>query len=961
MKLSSTKHISYILASIFAIGMLTACNDEIECDVPTADEPGIPVSVNIKYQIGDMPQLSRAEMAEGRDKEINSLWIAFYDGDGNLKHEYSGSAGQIGQMDQEFRAIKDLKISTGTYTIVAVANPTGNYGVRLGEGGTNTPTDLMQLLSESKTLEQYKNIAVRIDPGSVDTPTGNLVMQGIYLSNDTHDKNATSDFWAEKFSTEKVVINRSGNASVTLPGAIHFRRLISHVKFNFSYDAGNIRSFDPVSATIHNIPTLSWLAERSDSTPGNTVTNAGDTSGDADAFTSSQRFYNFNKSGNTYSIDWYQMENRRKAVETVTSYAQREEERKNDDGTNTGMYIPLCGNSGTTYEKNNNATFLTFNVRMTLIDNRTVDATYTIHLGYCEGNGNDKFADYNCRRNYKYTYNVKINNVNKIEVEAQRSTESYEHGAEGVITDVSAAFFNADSHFEQYIVLFTPEELSTLKWTMRIYTNQRDFITITDENYTDYPEKYYNWVEFIPNNRNNSTYCATYNPNNVIKLTDLKNYTKNNRGNYFTMFVNEYIYENQAASGHYGDLTPSWKEYVNIPDRTMWLKVEENRSTDGESILIKSKYAVQQKSLQTYYGIAASNPAQSLALEHINESEKVKFSVPYAASSHGGRFQTANRIQLIDNNGNITGNTLQWSTYMNLNALETGYGVPQMNSNRDHYEACLNRNRDLNGNSRIDANEMRWFVPSMNQYIRFVMGAQSLTSPIYDFSDKTIGSNATETHFFSAEGGTLWAEEYMSTANGNDNATYVRCARYLGVDQTTIPSVLPAQPAFEKINGKNKIIFHYGNESLRSKVNGTLTWHYVNSEYNRPYKAFEYKGQSDDIDLTKDNPFDKSGTQMTTKLWFDNINNTNPCDKFNTNGETGWRTPNQVEMAAIMNEDGASLSSKRYLTTTREYFINKGQGSTQQRCMGVLGGSNIAVAVSLPDNVLLRCVRDVEP
>lgn len=957
MKLSSTKHISYILASIFAIGMLTACNDEIECDVPTADEPGIPVSVNIKYQIGDMPQLSRAEMAEGRDKEINSLWIGFYDGNGDLKHEYSGPADQIGQMDQDFKAIKDLKVSTGTYTIVAVANPTGNYGVRLGERGTNTPTDLMQLLSESKTLEQYKNIAVRIDPGSVDTPTGNLVMQGIYLSNDTHDKNATSDFWAEA-STKTVVINRSGNASVTLPGAIHFRRLISHVKFNFSYDTNKIQSFDPVSATIHNIPTLSWLAERLDGMPGNAVTNAGDTSGDADAFTSSQRFYNFNKSGNTYSIDWYQMENRRKAVETVTSYAQREKERQNDDGTNTGMYIPLCGNSGTTYEKNNNATFLTFNVRMTLTDKRTVDATYTIHLGYCEGSGNDKYADYNCRRNYKYTYNVKINDVKKIEVEAQRSAESYEHGAEGVITKVDAAFFNADSHFEQYIVQFTSEELSTLKWSMRIYTNQRDFITITDENYSTFDEKYYNWVEFIPNNNNNSdTYCAEYNPNNVIKLTELKDKT----GGYFTMFINEYIYEDQATSGHYGDLTPSWKEYVNIPDRTMWLKVEENRSTDGESVLITSKYAVQQKSLQTYYGIAASNPDQSLALEHINESEKVNFKIlDHKASDHGGRYQTAEKIKLLDDKGNIQSglNSPYWGTSLNLNALETGYGVPKISDGVEHPYACLNRNRDLNGNGRIDANEMRWFVPSMNQYIRFVMGAQSLSSPIYDFSDKTLGAYASYYHYFSAEGGTLWAEEYMSTANENNNATYVRCARYLGVDQTTIPSVLPAQPAFEKINGKNKIIFHYGNESLRSKVNGTLTWHYVNSEYNRPYKAFEYKGQSDDIDLTKDNPFDKSGTQMTTKLWFDNINNTNPCDKFNTNGETGWRIPNQVEMAAIMIEDGGSLSQNTYyITATREYFRNQ----TEQRSMGIDGTRKIAVAVSLPRDVLLRCVRDVEP
>lgn len=962
------KYISQTMAALLLGAVAAGCSDDLGFEGNGIVE-GEPVTLSVNCAVGDMPEVSRADMAAGRDKEINSMWVAFFAKDGTHEKKYEftyDNVSQVNTMDVHFPTLSGLNMTSGEYYLVAVANPAGNRGVT--ETST-TPSDLMGLLTNVNTLEEYKKIAVYTDPGTVGTPTGNLVMQGIYTDPRNHTVGASTDFWTAE--SEKTVKVPAGTK--TLAGAIHFRRLISQVKFNITYDTQKFSSFEPVSATVYNVPSYSWLAERADNrASGNKETNAGDNIGDnpSNNYTASQRFYIFNQNANTYSIDWYQMENRRQSLEqnSISKYSDRENERKDND-LNTGIYIPLCGETGDTYIHNNNASYVVINARMTLRDpvtidedqqaTRTVDATYTIHLGYCEGtNDAEKSNDYNCRRNTKYNYTVSVKDVNKIVVEAQKENVDYEHGAEGIITDITGRFFSADSHFEQYNVYFNQSDLNTFQWSVRVYISPREFITIDDRNYNNpqtYPDnkvhpEYYDWIGFI--STTSSTRCASYDPDAVIKLSELKE--KGTQGNY-TMFINEYIYEETGD----GTLTPSWKSYVNLPDRMAWLKVDEYRSTDGESVIVRSKYAVQQKSLQTYYGINPENPAQALALEHVEETADLNFSVDGTGSdSHGGRYQTAKELKVLDENGDITTEYDRplWETYLNMNGF---YGNTGVVSVRDAglIRLCLNRNRDLNGDGQIDASEMRWFVPSLNQYVRFVMGSQSLSTPLYDYSDKTQGGDVSYYHYGSSEGWTLWAEEYMSTGRTDDDIAHVRCARYLGVDQAKFEQT-PAEPAFKKRDGVNQIEFHYANESLRDKTISPLPWHYVNSPYNRPYKALEYT--TTDINVNTNNPFTTTpATQMTINLWFGNVDVTNPCAGLNVNGQRGWRVPNQVEMTAIMFADGPSLRGARYLTVTREFF-------SQGRIMGTTG--SIATAISnyylIPGNaggtVVVRCVRDVE-
>lgn len=957
------KYISQTLAALLLGAVAAGCSDDLGFEDNGIVE-GEPVTLSVNCAVGDMPEVSRADMAAGRDKEINSMWVAFFAKDGahEKKYEFTyDNVSQVNTMDVHFPTLSGLNLTSGEYYLVAVANPAGNNGITLT---STTPSDLMGLLKGVTTLDDYKNIAVYTDPGSVGTPTGNLVMQGIYIDPKTHTAGASSDFWLGE--SEKTVKVPAG--TTTLPGAIHFRRLISQVKFNITYDTQKFSSFEPVSATIYNVPSYSWLAERADNrASGNKETNAGDNIGDnsSNNYTASQRFYIFNQNANTYSIDWYQMENRRQSLEqnSISKYSDRENERKDND-LNTGIYIPLCGETGDTYLHNNNASYVVINARMTLRDRtqdgstRTVEATYTVHLGYCEGSDNiEKSNDYNCRRNTKYTYNITVNDVNKIEVEAKKENVDYEHGAEGIITDITDDFFTADSHFEQFNVYFTATELREFKWSVRVYTSPREFVTIDETNYENYPSKYYDWIEFVRTTGQNV--CASYpaQQSDRIKLTEIGSAS----AGYYTMFIDEYIYEDSGD----GTLTPSWKSYVNLPDRMAWLKVEEDRSTDTESVIVKSKYAVQQKSLQTYYGTAANNPDQALALEHVEETDGLNFTVNgFGSSSRGGRFQTARMLGVLNNRNTITtGNSRpEWSTFLNMNAFYDNTGVVDINSDYTRLtHLCLNRNRDLNGDGRIDATEMRWFVPSLNQYVRFVMGAQSLSSPLYDFSDKVQGATANHYHYGSSEGYTLWAEEYMSTGGQSSSISHVRCARYIGVDMSEFAET-PAEPAFVKRDGKNEIEFHYSNESLRDKTTSPLPWHYVNSEYNRPYKALEYKATlSDVIDGNATNPFNNWKKQtMTVNSWFAGINGVNPCARFNTADSRGWRVPNQVELTAILFSGGLNITDlemadqSRFLSVTREFY-------SEGRIMGT--DQSIATAISdywMTANAYILCVRDIE-
>ena len=1060
--------------------IMPSCSDDF--NIPTSVEiiEGEPAHISLSTNVGDMMAHTRADMPNGRDKEINSIWLGFFKQDGTLAYKFTyESQGTLSTADKDFSTLNNIEITSGRYFVAAVANINGNRGVLYRSDGTGvtTPTYLSELLDRKDlTYEDFCNIAflrgaVDASSGPIDTPTGNLPMHGVYLPESSESHPISSDRVDELANTDVYIA--PSYTETKLPGRLHFRRLVSHNTFNVSYNQTIIKDFEIVNARVFNVPLVSWVAERSDnhmSTDGKmNDTNAGDYVGilGKSASTNPNRAAAqvnypssgniqsadivFNSESNSYSFDWWQLENRRQGLATTNTYSKRENERKASDGRNTGIYTSLTGESGE-ITANNCATYVQISVRMEmantpdnqLTDNSQmtiVDAVYTIHLGYCNGEAvEDKAKDFNCNRNTKYTYNVSVEGVDKIILEAQKEDGEYEHGAEGTVTFVTTQYFEADAHYCAYNVSLSNKERASAEWQIRVYTDADTFVDINSQNYNEYEEKYYNWIELRPTSAEDviapykpiggvETATAT-NPKTftLADLSNLKDYpayglidTEDDTPRWYTVFLNEYIYEDT----YNGNTSADWAQYVNLPPRTFWLKVEENRSTDQESIIIDSKYTFRQKSIQTFY--STTNPVSGviMGMEHTNELSGVPLMMHGEGMQSDGRHYW-NGYQYVWGSGTTRGDTpdgadasqrnynyfanangysttnypinennkLSWNTYIpklssgaapmtdknneyngvvdvrNLGSFTAYYSSPSYNDNNQHYyaesrsvaEACLNRNRDLNGDGTIDQNEIRWIVPDVNQYVRLVMGSSSFSSPLIIFSELKDLSNSSYYekslyHFGSIDSNQLWSEEGVSTAwvdrNGCSNPQEVRCIRYLGNDYSKFPAQSDFSIAAKK-DGENQLLFSYGSESTRSAATDEIPWHKVSGagNYNRPATRLEFKSTEEEFALNEimlDDYNDYSSSYKYDNAgWFSYLEAYNPCDKFNTNGVTGWRVPNQVEIMSLFNEE--ELGGGNYLTCTQEYFGN--------RVLGADGTHGLAFNVS--EGCIIKCVRDIE-
>ena len=140
---------------------------------------------------------------------------------------------------------------------------------------------------------------------------------------------------------------------------------------------------------------------------------------------------------------------------------------------NSDIYISLSGNE---WISNNLATAVRIRCRVEYdnqlnVDDggmtgddykgviRTGDALFTVHLGYCEGTGEERASDFNCRRNTQYTYNVIVNSVDNIVVEANKNSEP-QPGMEGFVSDITGAVMELDCHYMTFNIQLTEDDLT---------------------------------------------------------------------------------------------------------------------------------------------------------------------------------------------------------------------------------------------------------------------------------------------------------------------------------------------------------------------------------------------------------------------------------------------------------------------------------------------------------------------
>lgn len=1110
MTIRDFKYISSLVAIMLLALSWSSCTDDFG-DFPDYSRSGEKVTLRVKVDKPEMSQSTRADLDDYSLNLIESLWIRTYS---SVSGEATSSwikvdCSKLSPVTQQTQEVA-IETLSGYSFIVAVAN-VDNMGVT--QDDISTPKPLSELLTAANTWSDFLKIAV-VSPSSqesVRAPIAPLPMAGSYsdiIVGGSHPEPSRIDEWQNKNFQPYFI--PAQDAPIKFDGAIHLRRLVSHINFNIIPGNENIE-ISVNSFQLMNAPKFSWLYER----PGENlmITNFGELASSqelagnyyADVPSFGIQNITANSDGSS-SFDFWQAEN--KYTGTCDTYFER-------DKLNGTLFTSLTGD---TWSPANDASYVLISCAVNFknvfeVDEygketedgsqvyRSGDATYLIHLGNIIGTDEaEKAKDFNCFRNVNYTYNVKINGLTDIVVDAYAEDETY-HGEEGVVVDLNYSTIDLDAHYGVFNVELTEEELKNEKFGFIIttYDTGRQ-ITITDQNRRSGNDilddkgnvidpKYYNWIELRPTT---SEYeLATYKPRfgtnvdgKTFLLSDLRSQQKENGGvltawegmteanksssGWYTVFVNEYSYESiYTGKDGYADESgndagkPKWMSYVNANPRRFFIRVIKSSSPDGKSTYARSKYGISQQSMMSFYSnqTPTTNPkGTGNALERQNENEgmNMRYNFKGGPKTSNGRWNTA----LYLNNPSATtapgsptisdptiSNRPQWSTFITANKfMEVGgvvgdraQGGPELpertvaNGNpvrlpkpvllnspgysfndpqgNDLYtiegiSACINRNRDNNGNGRIDPEEFRWYVPGIDDYLQQVLGKRSLPSPLMNYSavrlplvnklnkfwtsDGTIENACYSRYMYAASNNgknVMWLMEGTSISS-IDNAYgwskdtsrpwQIRCMRNLGTNMNTVNGETKVAIPYVHDEGAHTFsMSFYDLASIRSNKclgngnnTGQMPVHTLTQGYNNVYYAFEY--------ATIDIEVPSASRPETSSLA--NFNNTygrlkeyiesNPCASEEALSGTGWRVPNQVELTIMRNAGLFSNYATPYyawLCCTVNYFnYEDGLGSNsldKKLYLMVFRDSGSQLTLNNMGDInnnkfYIRCVRD---
>lgn len=292
----------------------------------------------------------------------------------------------------------------------------------------------------------------------------------------------------------------------------------------------------------------------------------------------------------------------------------------------------------------------------------------------------------------------------------------------------------------------------------------------------------------------------------------------------------------------------------------------------------------------------------------------------------------------------------------------------------------MSRNRDLNGNGRIDENEVRWFLASLNEYIRMGIGANAISSAAQLYiGDKIMMNKGSYPSSYISEGSLFytssasdkrvyWAVEKGSYGSVNEysgNGPFpIRCIRNLpatikddtsGEVLTDISSIedITSDPTYIKhdASGNVPIILEFKDRLVsslyRQRVSGALNVHNEDDDANSFYDGIFVA--SDFLDNTYSLGEIIGYTGYTWK---------NPCARYSEGGYTNWRVPNLVELSAMNAAGLLNRCTSTYIAASCTQFTNLqvryGFGRSELiYCPGTNGVSDLEYGYHI------RCVRDV--
>lgn len=940
------------IAVCFALlWVFSACSDDMLMEGQGANgvDMNRMVEVEIPFSLGKgitshvVTRSTRATDQQGKDSQLSGIMVFVYENNGGDPSNDKRLAYQFFESP-----LTSLEGSTGGW--IPDANdatcghfkfymPVGDVYIYLIGNAQGSFIDFFPEIGESK-LANRQDFLEKVTPkwnGNMFTVDGYLPLVGsvnnrtgacTIKKDESNSEKGIITYRKENDEKEYVISQQTGeHPAVNQDNSFVLKRLMCKVSMEFK--SGTNVTFTPISYKFCHC--AEYVSPAEDSWAGYDNLNMIDT--ETVTFDA--------QTPNSFTV--YLPENIREYTgdKTEWKFADRDRVRKDDNGENLYENTPSQEGHEGHYQFENAPKHSTY-VEITGKfegDNISADTRYILHLGDFS---NNKFNEFSLRRDYHYQYTVTVNGVNDIVVEVKgedgtSNPQEKNPAVEGIVFE-GGARVQLDAHYEQvemklmknkisegvYIYAKTPFGNVSCKYlpsTRKLDPNHKNQPASIEE-----AKKLLQWIEFKKQGGKGS--LALYGGNDRMDVFAALDHAYENQMGYYTCFVDEYYYTTNPVDGS----SIALSDFINAEDRTFSLGSDIQYSADKQSAVATAVYVLQQHSIACFYNLENQTVAK-YGVELTDEIGGLPYGSPAGKSSDAknGRGNTITEI------GNNTG-AVNWA--------ENGFLLDDTDSKLEAGKkrlttdtewaclACLTRNRDFNGDSKITDDELRWYTPARDQMLGLWIGEPALPAKaaLYPYSTEGMErpNDATQSLYpiFTSTYGdngidrVIWAEEGCTFGSDHaaQNGGYVRAVRNLGATPSKTSYETPAQPYYQYDKSTRTIEVFLTDNALRSFSYHELAPHHERSVVNRPYKKFQVATRPYTEEATATCNYSHSGDAsikyqklQTTNATQAKTATTTIAANYKGNGEANfnttavWRLPNQRELALMIVAMGTTL------------------------------------------------------
>lgn len=911
----SGKNIFSLLASLF---ILVSCSDEtlVGPGKGIEVEEGIPVTATVSFGTSEAMKIDTRATDFNDDKDpVYTLAILIF------KKEADGTKKIVGTphlftSDEINNKTVTFNTTSGKRYVYAVANYKSSIF-----------NNLEDELKKVKNLDELKNLSVKLQENNISVLDNQFLMSGCFVSENAADED-------EGYCVVKdgSLLSAKGKS-----GYIDLKRIMSSIRFEVYSNTG--ADFVADSWQVVNVPQYAKVVEQDSDYPGN-----------SSDYESSKESSVFTTKEGKVGFSFLMMENRKTSVNTISSYDEREKQKSSPCSfVNAPAYSTYVILKGTYIGQTDQV------IGSDTLKNKYVKAftTYYIHLGDWRGK---EFGNFSISRNCRYLYKVNVVSVDKLIVEVEKEGEDKQFwGGDGDMFVSSNNVRTFDAHYETTVISFSRKEIGDLISKYGATFSEGDDYTVARNKFKDNfliyastPKNGFatdgtNDIDWVTYKRNTNGYEGFMKYNISDELLDSEGFKKDLFDAYYyqhnsqedpfdgdgesaliryTCFIDEY---------YYNDLNLS--QFVNQQPRTIQICTyyKSNSDPSSTSTINMASYTFSQKSISTVYALDKLDSDHSIngyGVEWMQEGENLSpgNNIPPKNSFYQG---LSNMWQFLDFSTNPAPD---WTTYID-------YENNTLNSAKNSIEyACLTKNRDIDGNGKIDEDEIRWYLPAITQYMELVVGEDALSKEVRLNNDKTtapyICSSVYRNNYY-----ILSASEGLSLSYMDTGEYPYRCIRNLRNVTGDATTFVTKSDDYYRDDWTNKTYsFNFLNsKAKRANVSGALTFgHNIFAEENKLPESFDVG----ELVLDKNFTAAKAASE-------------NPCE---SKGE-GWRLPNQRELFVIsfyLQQEGMGTIS--LFSCTKSASGNEYCG--YYRGDGDYSIPTITVWSGITEGKSYRCVKD---